>query len=645
MCRIAGLWQQGDKNSSSRDTILMQMRDTLSYGGPDAAGIYTEGGLALGHRRLSILDLSEAGTQPMHWEHYAIIFNGEIYNFQEIRQTLIQAGYSFSTGTDTEIILKAFHQWGFDAVKQFRGMFAFAIWDKNTKKLMLCRDRVGVKPLYWYCKDGLFMFASELKAFHQHPDFDKTINKNAVALFLQQGYIESPQSIFQYVQKVQPGTWLEIDADFTIKTHTYWSVQDCYKTNGNGIVKDEEALTDELEAILLESFKLRMVADVPVGMFLSGGVDSSLVTAMLQKEYSMPLKTFTVGFESERYNEAGHARKVAEHIGTDHTEIFCTEDDFKALIPQLPDFYDEPFGGESALPTYMVAKLAKNRVKVCLSADGGDEMFGGYTKYEYTAKFQRYLQPIPAPVRGLLAYTTNTINPIMLENLFHKMPFLNRYTNLGAKFSKLQNALNAKDVNSFFKSASSFTAEKQLKALTMDTSTPPPDSIGIYDKYKTDFEDNYLLSHLGILDIQSFLEGHVMTKVDRATMQVALEGREPFLDHKIIEFAMQLPDSYKMKDGILKYPLRKILYKYVPQSLIERPKQGFSVPVFDWLQNSLKQEVTDLANDRQFAETLGFDETYLKKTIEQFQTKKAYVSPHFVWFLLILHLWYKRWMV
>jgi asparagine synthase (glutamine-hydrolysing) len=637
MCRIAGLWLKSSQNGSKQEEILIKMRDALSYGGPDAAGIYTEGGLSLGHRRLSILDLSEAGNQPIHWEHYTIIFNGEIYNFQEIRTKLEPLGYTFSTGTDTEVILKSFHAWGLEAVKQYRGMFAFAIWDKNKQTLLLCRDRVGVKPLYWYLKDGVFMFSSELKSFHAHPQFDKTINKNAVALFLQQGYIQSPQSIFQYVHKVQPGSWLEIGANFTIKTHTYWQAENCYPSNGKTLTGDENALTEQLEAILMDSFKLRMVADVPVGMFLSGGVDSSLVTAMLQKEYNIPLKTFTVGFESERYNEAGHARKVAEHIGTDHTEILCTEEDFKALIPQLPDFYDEPFGGESALPTYMVAKLAKKTVKVCLSADGGDELFGGYTKYEYTAKYKRFLQPIPPPIRGALAALSNTINPITLEHLFHKMPILNRYTNLGSKLSKFQNAFNADTVEGFFKNASSFSTDETIEALTNIVNTPP--------QYLTHNKNSHLLSYLGILDIKSFLEGHVMTKVDRATMQNALEGREPFLDHKIIEFAMELPDSYKMKNGVLKYPLRKILYQYVPQNLIERPKQGFSIPVFDWLQNTLKSEVTDIANDKVFAKTLGLNHAYLAKTINQFQDKKTFVSPHFVWFLLTLHQWYKRWLV
>lgn len=636
MCRIAGIWHKADKNSQIIESILPKMRDALSYGGPDAAGIYTEGGMGLGHRRLSILDLSEAGTQPIHWEHYTIIFNGEIYNFQEIREALEAKGYTFQTGTDTEVIIKGFHEWGLEAVKRFRGMFAFTIWDKNKKKLLLCRDRIGVKPLYWYLKDGIFMFASELKSFHAHPQFDKTINKNAVALFLQQGYIQSPQSIFQYVQKVQQGSWLEIDSDFNVKTHIYWQAESCYPQNGKHLSDNEDILTEELEAILSESFKLRMVADVPVGMFLSGGVDSSLVTALLQKEYSMPLKTFTVGFESERYNEAGHARKVAEHIGTDHTEILCTEDDFKALIPQLADFYDEPFGGESALPTYMVAKLAKQSVKVCLSADGGDELFGGYTKYEYTSKFKRYLAPIPTPVRSAVASLSNIINPITLENLFHNMPILNKYTNIGVKFSKFQNALNAKDVNSFFKNASSFSTDKTIQAMTNTLYTPP--------QYLEHQKESHLLSYLGILDIKSFLEGHVMTKVDRATMQNALEGREPFLDHKIIEFAMQLPDSYKMKNGVLKYPLRKILYKYVPQSLIERPKQGFTIPVFDWLQNSMKNEVTEIAHDKLFAETLGLNQAYLSKTIEQFQSKKSSITPHFVWFLVILHQWYKRWL-
>jgi asparagine synthase (glutamine-hydrolysing) len=637
MCRIAGLWQQANKGKNNIEDIAIQMRDALSYGGPDAAGVYVDNNLALGHRRLSILDLSEAGTQPIHWEHYTIIYNGEIYNFKEIRLQLEQKGYQFTSNTDTEVILKGFHEWGFDVVKQFRGMFAFALWNKKEQKLMLCRDRVGVKPLYWYLKDGLFMFASELKSFHTHPDFDKSINKDAVSLFLQQGYIQSPYCIFTYAKKVEPGTWLEIDAQMQVKTIRYWDVNACYKPLLNGAVNtSENSYIEELEPLLKESFQLRMVADVPVGMFLSGGIDSSLVTALLQKQSNTQLKTFTIGFHDKNLNEAEFAKQVANHIGTDHTELYCTEEDFKRIVPRLPDFYDEPFGDSSGIPTYLVSQLARQQVTVSLSADGGDEIFGGYTKYEMTQKVFNKINGYPKIIRQGVSALVNPIDPSVLETYGQSLPILKNYTGISNKFHKFKNALSSATLTDFFNNSSVYFSKDELQ--------------NIYPHYKNRFETNIQpqagknIGFLSLIDIQTYLEGDIMTKVDRATMQVALEGREPFLDHKVIEFGLKLPDSMKIQGSSTKHLLRKILYKYVPKDLIERPKQGFAVPIEQWLQTYLKDDLMALAVDKQFLETFDLKAESLSTMIHHFVKKTKYINPHAIWFIYVLYKWYQKWL-
>jgi len=636
MCRIAGFWDLNYKQTYSLQETLISMRDSLEYGGPDSAGEYVnkEIALGLGHRRLSILDLSAAGTQPMIWEEWVIVFNGEIYNFIEIREKLQAAGHQFETGTDTEVILKAFKAWGKKMVQEFRGFFAFVIFNQKTETLTLCRDRVGVKPMFWYWKDGLFMFASELKAFHEHPLFDKTICQSAVSLYLQQGYIPYPYCIFEHAHKLSAGAYLELDQKQEIKIEKYWNAQEVY-TNSSVRTGSEADLEAELEDVLTKSFELRMVADVPVGAFLSGGIDSSIVTALLQKKQGRQLKTFTIGFHDEEYNEAKHAKAVAEHLGTDHQELYCTEQDFEQVIPLLPEMYDEPFGDSSAIPTYLVAKMASEQVKVSLSSDGGDEIFGGYTKYEITQNFYPKIKKIPSFLRSILKGGSSFVNPLWLERNSSKLPILKDYKNISNKFPKLVNALAAKDTLDFFNVSSTYIASKDLKRLHKP----------YQNRYETNLKiaDQRLISYLGMIDIETYLEGDIMTKVDRATMAVALEGREPFLDHKIIEFAMQLPDDLKIKGKDSKYLLRKILYKHVPKELIERPKQGFSIPIQKWLLNSLKEPLLEIKADQDFFNAFQLEGKEVQQIIDNFVQQRAYINPHFIWFLYTLHQWYNRW--
>lgn len=630
MCRIAGI------KSKNKEKHLVAMRDVLSHGGPDAANVYYSPDelVALGHRRLSILDLSKAGTQPMQWEDWVICYNGEVYNFEEIKAKM--PDYQFVTGTDTEVIIKAFDKWGYDAVTHFRGMFAFALYNTKTKKLTLCRDRVGVKPLYWYQKNDLFMFASELKAFHENPEFDKSINHSAVSLFLQQGYIPAPNCIFKYAHKLEPGHFLEIDANNEIKKIKYWDAKESYESPASRSSNEGE-LIEEAEALLKDSFKLRMVADVPVGMFLSGGIDSSLVTAILQKETNSQVKTFTIGFDDPNLNEAKFAKSISQHLGTDHTELYCSEKDFISIIPKLPEIYDEPFGDSSGIPTYLVSQLAKEQVKVSLSADGGDELFGGYTKYEVSKNYFNKIGKIPHGIRKLSKNLLDSMDPIWLEKNSASLPVLKNYKGVGNKFYKFRKAFDAKDITSFFNIASTYLSESELEKIH-------PHFTHRFVKNGESIHPERLISYFGMIDIKSYLEGDIMTKVDRATMQVALEGREPFLDHHLIEFAQSLPDNLKIKDESTKYLLRQILFKYVPRELIERPKMGFSIPAEKWLRTLLSDQLRSIESDHEFFATFELNKEEVSKMITSFLNNSEYVNPHVVWFIYTLHQWYHRWL-
>lgn len=636
MCRIIGFWDFKYQQNYPLSDTLVTMRDTLQHGGPDSAGEYVapDTALALGHRRLSILDLSAAGQQPMYWQDWILVFNGEIYNFESIRKDLVAVGHSFETETDSEVLLKAFQEWGEDMVTRFRGFFAFAIYNQTTKKLTLCRDRFGVKPLYWYWKDGLFMFASELKAFHQHPQFDKTIAPAAVSLYLQQGYIPHPHCIFEYAHKVSAGHFLTLALEGTPQLKSYWSPKETYQ-NTTVSQQSEGELLEELEALLTESFEYRMVADVPVGAFLSGGIDSSIVTALLQKKQGRQLKTFTIGFHDAAYNEAQHAKAVAEHLGTNHQELYCTPEHFKSVIPLLPELYDEPFGDSSCIPTYLVSQMAREQVTVSLSSDGGDEIFGGYTKYEVAKQFYPKIKGLGKPLRGLLRSMGKQIDPLWLERNSHRIPVLKNYKNVSNKYPKLLNALAAKDVLDFFNRSSIYRSQEDLARLLPTHQNRYSSNLPI--------EEERLISYLGMVDIETYLEGDIMTKVDRATMAVALEGRDPFLDQQLLAFGMKLPDHLKIQGKDSKYLLRQVLFKYVPRELIERPKQGFSIPVQQWLLGHLQPALLALKNDQDFAQTFHLNGVELARIIDNFITQKRYVNPHFVWFLYTLHQWYERW--
>ncbi|MEQ8575225.1 MAG: asparagine synthase (glutamine-hydrolyzing), partial [Fulvivirga sp.] len=522
MCGIAGFIDF--TKSTSKDT-LKSMTDQLLHRGPDDSGLFHEetdhATIGLGHRRLSIIDLSSSGHQPMMFNNFTIVFNGEIYNYKEIQESLRIEGYSFNSTSDTEVILKAFDCWGTKAVDRFIGMFAFVLYDKRKQEVFIFRDRAGVKPLYFYHKNGVMLFASEIKSFHQHPAFDKILDHDSLALFLQYNYIPTPYCIFKDTVKLEPGHFLKIDLKSKkVIKEKYWDVVDCYNQPKLDISYDEAVL--ETEKILKKAFLYRMVADVPVGLFLSGGYDSTAVAALLQSQSTDKLKTFTIGYAEEAFNEAPEAKKVAEFLGTDHTEQYCTAQDTAEILGQLPFIYDEPFADNSVVPTYLVSKLAKTKVKVALSGDAGDEIFAGYDKFNRAIKFTKY----PPALQSLMS-------AVMKKIPSRKIPVLNKTYNFATRYDKMQEIWEHQDPNVAMKVISQFITETEARAYLQEDFVNKKTFFDIADQLSG---ENDGLNKLLAVDYKTFLLDNNLTKVDRATMAVSIEGREPILDHNILEF-------------------------------------------------------------------------------------------------------------
>lgn len=623
MCRITGIFSPGQYINKD---LVIKMRDTMIHGGPDAGGLWIEGPIGFGHRRLSIIDLEERANQPFHWRHYVIVYNGEVYNYQEIRLELQALGYTFTTQSDTEVLMASFHEWGIDAPTKFHGMFAFALWDKRTQKLWLCRDRVGVKPLYIYEKQGILLFASELKGILAFPGIDRNINHAAIAKFMHYGYIAAPASIYTCVRKLMPGTIEEINLDGVRITHQYWNAAEAYTKNQNSSV-------EELEGILNKAFQYRMVSDVPVGVFLSGGIDSSLLCATLARQHGKAINTFTIGFHEKEFNEAPYAKSIAKHLRTNHKELYCSASDFKALVPHYFQMYDEPFGDSSGIPTYLVSKLAQEHVKVALSADGADELFGGYAKYRYSASFFHHFKHYPPALRHLAANLIKFSLPLISHRSLQPLLKIENWHN---KLVKGHQALSANELDTFFRQASGYLSPEATHSYGLELVEMVHQSLDI----KTD----KLLSYLGLLDIKHYLEGDILCKVDRASMYTALESREPFLDQDLIEYALQLPDSYKIRNGSGKYLLRLLLREHLPAELFERPKHGFRVPIGRWLKTVFKDSLLELSQNLDFFNRFGLNQAFAHKRIKAFLEHKTFiVSEYEIWFLFVLYQWDSTW--
>lgn len=631
MCRIVG--GIDFKENTLSDYVIKSMCDTLSHGGPDSQGIYREENMVLAHRRLSILDLSESGKQPMKFGKYVISYNGEIYNFKEIRILLEKQGFIFLSNSDTEVIVKAFEYWSDGAIDKFRGMFAFALWNSETKVLLLCRDRFGVKPLYWYMKDGLFLFSSELKSFHLHPKFDKSIDLKGIPHYLAKGYFHNSDCIFKFVKKLKPGTFISIDSTGNINENIYWDINNIF-SQSKIVYRSLNESIENLEDILKRSFSLRMISDVPVGVFLSGGIDSSLVTSILQKSTNKQLNTFTIGFEDKNYDESLISNKIALELGTNHETIICNEQDFKDVLPLLPYIYDEPFGDSSSIPTFLLSKNVSQSVKVALSGDGGDEFFGGYAKYKYIAEY-KYILNYPVVIRSGVKQLVNLFPLHFYEKILNQSK---SYSQFESKFLKLKNTIDSKDIFDLFENSSSFLTYNDLLLI----SNIEPYKVNRVNKL---FQPDALISTMGYWDIINYLSADVLTKADRASMHNALETREPFLDPEVLEFSFSLQSNFKISEkGDTKFILKKILEKYITKDIINMPKHGFSVPIDSWMKGHLREDILHMLNDYDFFSKFNLNQKYIYKEANCFLTGKRSINPQVIWFIYSLFIWYRKWL-
>jgi len=631
MCGLVGFI-----SSQQQDSVLDAMLGVLDYRGPDDSGTLispiANNFVHLGQNRLSIQDTSKKGHQPFVSDcgNYVLVFNGEVYNFKTIRVELEKLGQSFISRSDTEVILYAFKHWGIDCLDKFIGMFAFAILDKGQQKLTLVRDRAGVKPLYYHVNDNEFAFSSELKSFHQLPSFDKKLNKSVLPYYFQFGYIPAPHTIFKNTYKLEPGHYIEYDlSDKTFELNQYWDVADFYHKDKFDC--DESKITTDLEELMTDAVNLRMVSDVPVGVFLSGGYDSSLVTALLAQNKSRKLHTFTIGFEDKKYNEAEHAKSIAKHFNTEHTEYYVSNQDMLDKIETLPYHYDEPFADSSAIPTMIVAELAKKDVTVALSADGGDESFCGYSKYFMLKRFESTFNSSikKAGVKGLL----NIFNQKQAERFNSWLPKKYQATNIQDKFMKFKRAMGSQSMSEMFCNASSYVDSNDV-ARFLKVDRP------IFKQF--DFNDELsFIDNMMLTDYKTFMVDDVLTKVDRATMSVSLEGREPLLDHRIIEFMARVPHEIKYKHKQGKYLARQILYKHIPQKMIDKPKAGFQIPLVEWMLTDLKPLV-DKHIDASVLDDGIFHITEILNIKQDFYAGD-YVKVNVLWFILMFQMWREKW--
>lgn len=631
MCGFAGFV---DFSHLSNQCDLEHMVNAIHHRGPDDKGTIIietdECKIGLGHARLSIIDLSVNGHQPMHYKNLNIVFNGEIYNFKELKTELIKLGHQFLSESDTEVILHAYDEWGMDAVKKFIGMFAFCIYDSRANSIIFCRDRAGVKPLYYYRDNHLILFGSELKALMAHPRFLKDINVNVLPEYFQYGYISTPKTIFQNSFKLEAGHWAIFDISTRQFSKTrYWNIYDFYARPKLSI--EFEEAKQHLQELLQSAFLYRMVSDVPVGVFLSGGIDSTAVTAILQSQMSDRLKTFTIGF-NEGNNEAPYAKAIAQYIGTDHTEQICTTKEAQDIIPVLPFYYDEPFGDSSAIPTILVSRLAAQSVKVALSADAGDEVFCGYDSYFKLNQYNEVLNKIPDALK----------NPIK---------FIGK---LAANNWRIQNEAIHYKINSFFDALSHDNYEQILLLYHMMHRKPDHYIMRFMNEeallngdVKQNIKKHYFtepLEEAMATDYQFYLQDDILTKVDRATMSVSIEGREPLIDHRIVEFVAQLPYEFKYNKGSKsgKRILKDIVYEYVPRELVDRPKAGFSVPIYSWLRGDLKYLLNEYLSEHALNQSGIFNTKFVSKELRRFHDNKMHYSP-MIWYLLMFQMWHAKW--
>ncbi len=640
MCGITGFFGQQDVEHMSH--LATAMAERIAYRGPDDFGVWVDSveGIALAHRRLAIVDLSPAGHQPMLSEsgRFVLVFNGEIYNHLELRQQLLQQGQQIAWRghSDTETLLAAIEAWGLQAtLKACVGMFAIALWDTQEKTLSLARDRFGEKPLYYGWQNGVLLFGSELKAISAHPSFERRVNRDAVAQLLRYNYIPAPNSIWQGIQKLLPGTCIVFRAGQPeAMPEAYWSLAEVAEHGQNNLFQGSLAeATEALHQALRTSIRGQMLADVPLGALLSGGVDSSMVVALMQSQSERPVKTYSIGFHEKQFDESGYARDVAKHLGTEHTELFMSAKGVLNTVPNMPSMYDEPFADSSQLPTSLVMALARQHVTVALSGDGGDELFGGYNRYLMAPKVWKLMRVLPPSLRGCLGRALQLVSPEHWDKLAKPFASLIKQNMVGNKVHNLSNRLiNVKTLDDLIVSLTSEWNEQPNVVIRAEHTDSFINQPSLWPK----IDD--LASRIMFVDSMTYMPDDILVKVDRAAMAVSLETRAPFLDHRVAELAWTLPISMKIQNGIGKHVLKQVLYKFVPQHLIDRPKMGFGIPLDKWLREELRDWAEALLAPERLKQEGYFDIAMVRDAWQaHLSGRKNY--GHRLWSVLMFQAW------
>ena len=643
MCGITGFF--GSSDTEQMLLLATAMADRIAHRGPDDSGVWCnqEVGIALAHRRLSIVDLSPAGHQPMYSAsgRYVLVYNGEIYNHLEVREQLTAENHApaWRGHSDTETLLAAIEAWGLTAtLKASVGMFAIALWDRQENTLTLARDRFGEKPLYYGWQNGVLLFGSELKAITVHPAFERRIHREAVALLLRYNYIPAPYSIWQGIHKLPPATYIRFKTgqlqSEPSEPETYWSLESVALHGQNDpFAGTEPEAVAEVNTTLISAIRGQMLADVPLGALLSGGVDSSLVVALMQSQSERPVRTFSIGFHEKQFDESGYARDVAMHLGTEHTELFMSASDVLHAVPRMPSMYDEPFADSSQLPTSLVMALARQHVTAALSGDGGDELFGGYNRYLMSPKVWKLMRLLPKPLRGALGKSLQSVSPKHWDQFAKPFASLIKQNMIGNKVHNLSNRLiNVKTFDDLIMSLTSEWNEQTAVVIGADHT----DSFINQPSLWPDLHDQ--ASRIMFVDSMTYMPDDILVKVDRAAMAVSLETRAPLLDHRVAELAWSLPMSMKINKGQGKHVLRQVLYNYVPKNLIERPKMGFAIPLDQWLRNELRDWAESLLNHDRLNRDGFFDVARVRETWNvHLSGSKNY--GHRLWSVLMFQAW------